>query len=249
MQIDMKDIAYVKSPYKPFALADNDVVALIWHDGSSTEAGTAVTAATITATADTSLTCSINGAADARIGATGVLDDGTYATWGAMVDAIEVAKGWHCQLVGVIRATKTVESNAGIGAVAETSCFKVAVEMKMDTSDVWFLGCGIVDAGYGKSLDGWRPVLYGLDGISTFSSGTGRISVYDCDDVAKTEKEVLRFTTATATAKAYPTYGPSNQPIYMAPAGHRIVVMHINSAVMSGAGDFIQATGFLIKET
>ena len=140
MQINMKDIAYVKSPYKPFALADNDVVALIWHDGSPTEAGTAVTAATITATADTSLTCKINAAVDTRIGSSGVLDDGTYATWGAMVDAIEVASGWNCQLIGVHRDIKTVEANAGIGAVSETNCFKVAVEMKMDTSDIWFLG-------------------------------------------------------------------------------------------------------------
>lgn len=248
MQINMKDIAYVKSPYKPFALADYGVVALIWHDGSPTEAGVAVTAATIEATADTSLTCTINGAADARIGATGVLDDGTYATWGAMVDAIEVASGWHCQLVGVLRATKTVEANAGIGAVTAVTCFKTAVEMKMDTSDVWFLGVGIVDAGYGKSLDGWRPVLYAFDTTSTFTN-TGYIAVYDCDDKAKTEREVLRLVTATTVNTAYPANGPVASPIYIAPAGHRIVVIEINSHAMSGATDYVQATGLLIKET
>ena len=93
-------------------LTDTYDIMTIWHDGSPTEAGTAVTAATVAYGDTNDITLTINAAGDGRIGSSGVIatDAGGFNTYVEVYREINKAQGWHCRLEGVLgSATSTAE--------------------------------------------------------------------------------------------------------------------------------------------
>lgn len=202
---------------------DSDYPIFVWHDGQPTEAGTAVTAATITVTADTSITLGINGAADARVGLVGVIAHATWGTWGEIADEINGAQGWHCQLRD---ARWSAGLPDGMNTLAETSCFKTEVGVSHDNSDDYIQCCGIADYKYGSLQKNAQCALYYFTGQITSTNGSPLVQVYDCDDINRTDQEVFRYVLTSATEYAFPTNGPTGHPIYVAKPGHRIVVVY-----------------------
>jgi hypothetical protein len=208
--------------------ADGEYPIVIWHDGQPTESGTAVTAATVTVTADTSITLGINGAADARLGATGVIAHATWGTWGLIMQEINSAQGWHCRLLDAHFDGLPDH----MSTLSETSCFQTEVGIPQDTSDDKHLGVGIANYKAGTTMQGTQACIYYLTGQCT-DSGSPILRIYDCDDAAGTEKEVHYYALTTATEYSFPTYGPTSAPIYVAKPGHRILVLISEGASMT----------------
>jgi len=231
-------------------LVDNEYCMAVWHDGSDTDDGTAVTSAYFSSYVDVACTLHINGALaanlDSNVSSDGILAVSGESTWGAMCDAINAVKGWHCRLIDVLRADATTYINT----VTISDCYKKAVTVGRDTDTELFFGVGLVRYGYGKEdLTGWQVFLDAFVIDAVFNDGTNYVEVYDCDDVAKTETAVLR-TEAAATGVEFwfPTYGPTGYPILAVAPGHRIVVKSTYSAASNpDALSLIGALGSIVK--
>lgn len=194
----------------------------IWHDGQPTELGVAVTAATITVQADTSVDLTINGSVDTRLGAAdGVIVHSTYGTWGLLAKHINAVQGWHCTM----RDCHYDGLPDGMNALSETSCLNVAVGVSTDDSDDFQMGIGIVNYEAGTTMEGVQACLYYFTGQQTSTNGAQLCQIFDCDDEAGTEQLIRQFTTTTATEHPYPTTGPQGMPVYVAVPGHRILVL------------------------
>jgi len=222
----------------------------IWHDGSPTEAGAAVTAATVAVTAGTTpvgITLTINGAVDTRIGASGVMDllSATYNTAGECYDHINSVQGWNMRLEGVLRASVFSDGTRGCTiAQTATTCYKKPVTILRDTtitskSAGWEHG-GVISQRTAptfyankpktKAIEfehGFRNQLDYLSFTSTYGSGTSTIYVYETDGVTET----LVYSQAGGATTAAGTYTPT-KPIIARP-GWRLVVLLINSADMT----------------
>lgn len=219
-------------------LVDEEICMVVWHDGSDTEADTAVTSAWFSSATDASLYFYISGTIDYRVGTLGIItitktnDD----TFGKVADKINAVKGWHCQLVDVLRADSCLHL-ASITAVKDSNCFKNAgVTISRDnaasTDEVLTFSVGLVRYGYGKEdLTGWQVFLDAFVIDAVFNDGTNYVEVYICDDVMKTETAVLRTEAAATTVEFwFPTYGPTGYPILSGAPGQRIVVRSVYSA-------------------
>lgn len=214
-------------------LVDADKACVIWHDGQATEAGTAVTAATVEGTADTSITLKVNGAVDNRIGSSGVLAVSTYDTFLKLANNINAAQGWHCQLVDARGADATSNFSAPTTAA---SCYKNSgIAVVRDQSDILTFSVGLVDSGYGTGgitpggkhcMDSKRqPFLEHFYADLVFNDGAYLLKVYDCDDDAGTDELIYEANgAATTVLLQFPTNGPTGFPVMSAKPGHRLLV-------------------------
>jgi len=248
---------YFKGKVAAQRLVDNEICMAVWHDGSPTEAGTAVTSAWFSSKTDASVFLYINAALDTRIATDGIITvtaAGEGDNFGEVADLINAASGWHCQLVDALRADSTVDI-ASIMGVKDSSCYKNAgVTLSRDQGAAdqtqTSFNVGLVRYGYGKEdLTGWQVFLDAFVIDAVFNDGTNYIEVYDCDDVAKTETAVLRTEAAATTVEFwFPTYGPTGYPILAVAPGHRIVVRSVYSAVNNpDALSLIGALGSIVK--
>jgi len=240
-------------------LVDADKSCVIWHDGRATEAGTAVSAATIEGTADTSITLKVNGAVDSRIGTAGVLAVSTYDTFAKLANNINAAQGWHCQLVDA----RGADATSNFASITAVSCYRTAgtavirdqsdiltfsvglagTAVIRDQSDILTFSVGLVDYGYGPAgnclTPGGKhmtdvkkqPFLEHFYADLVFNDGAYLIKVYDCDDNAGTDTLIYEASGAATTVEfSYPTYGPTGFPIMSAKPGHRLLVFTLCDA-------------------
>lgn len=200
----------------------------IWHDGTPHELGTVITAATVTVSADTSITLKINAAVDTRVGAMtsnvgdGVIVHTEHGTWGEIYRHINQANGWHC----VLRDGHYDGLPDGMNALSETTCLNLAVGISTDDSDDFQTGVGIVNYEAGTSMEGVQACLYYFTGLLGSSNGSPLCQIFDCDDEAGTEQLIRQFVLTDDTEHAYPSTGPVGIPVYVAPPGHRILVLY-----------------------
>jgi hypothetical protein len=237
---------YFKGKVAVQRLVDAEVCIAVWHDGSDTEDGTAVTSAHFSSYVDVACTLKVNGELDTRVSTDGIIAVSGEATFGALADAINAVKGWHCQLVDVLRADATTYINT----VTEKNVYKTHTTMGRDTDTELFFGVGLVRYGYGKEdLTGWQVFLDAFVIDAVFNDGTNYVEVYDCDDAARTETAILRTEAAATTVEFwFPTYGPTGYPILAVPPGHRIVVKSTYSAASNpDALSLIGALGSIVK--
>jgi hypothetical protein len=218
-------------------LVDADKSCVIWHDGRPTESGTAVTAATIEATADTSITLKVNGAVDSRIGTAGVLAVATYDNYLKLANNINAAQGWHCQLVDA----RGADATSNFAAITAVSCYKTTgTAVIRDQSDILTFSVGLVDYGYGtESITAGgkhcinnkrQPFLEYFYSDLVFNDGTYLLKVYDCDDNAGTDELIYEADgAATTVLLGFPTNGPTGFPIMSARPGHRLLVFTLCS--------------------
>lgn len=222
----------------------------IWHDGSPTEAGTAVTAATITVVAATTntITLGINGAVDARIGTAGVIDceNAAYNTAGEVYDHINSVAGWNCRIEGMLRAGVLAEGGRAIMvAAAEQTCFKTPVTILRD-SDVASKAAGFEHgvvisqrqaptfgaARKGKiraieNEHGFRNVLDYMSVTLTYAADSAVLYVYQINGTTET---LLYQETAAATTVAG-VHTP-NKPIVADP-GYHLLILAVNVSAVT----------------
>lgn len=209
------------------AAFDADHPLFVWHDGQCTESGTPVTAATITVSGDTSITLAINGAADARLGSTGVIAHATWGTWGLIMREINSAQGWHA----VLRDAHFDGVPDHMTTLGETTCFQLAVGVTQDNSDDKVQGVGIANFEAGTTMEGVQACIYYFTGIMTAT--TPYVQIFDCDDETGTEQLIYYFLLTTNTEHPFPTVGPNDEPFYVAKPGHRILVLITGAATPS----------------
>lgn len=131
-QLDVAQKSLLTAPSKPIGHLSNKVPACeIWHDGSPA-AGTVVNAATMQY-ATATLTLSINGSADSRVGSSGALacSGATLNTFGELSDAINKVDGWHCRLLAVKRSDSTNATLEDSGSALD--CYHRARTLLIDT--------------------------------------------------------------------------------------------------------------------
>lgn len=116
----------------------------IWHDGSPTESGTAVTAATVAVAAGGNITCTINGSGDARIGSSGVITI-TGLTAVDIYRQLNAVQGWNCALKGM-RGANSVDNT--LGALTAVSCLEKSVDLLIVTADLDIHGIVISNRSY-----------------------------------------------------------------------------------------------------
>jgi hypothetical protein len=229
---------------------DDEYCMAVWHDGSDTEAGTAVTSAYFSAYIDAACTLHINSPLDAgldtRVSTDGIIAVSGETTYGAIADAINSAQGWHCQLIDVLRADATTYINTR----TILSCLNTPITVGRDSdTDVEF-SVGLVEyASMPEDLTGWQVFVESFVIDAVFNDGANYVEIYDCDDVAKTETMVLRSEAAATTVEFwFPTYGPMGKPILTVAPGHRIVVKSTYGAASNpDALSIIGVTGSIIK--
>lgn len=225
---------------------DEAVGCIIWHDGQPTEAGTAVTAATIAASSAGDLAFTINGAADTRISTDGTIDvsGATEDTFGEVYDIVNAVQGWNMVLSGpCIRATS---SNDALATATAATCFKKPVSLLLDTDTAKVHGFtisqrkqptwGVASKGKIRALEfehGYKNVLDYVSFTSTYASGTSTINVYESDGITDT----LLHTESGGATTAAETYTPT-KPL-MAKPNHRLVVQLVNSAAMASTASEI----------
>ncbi len=224
----------------------------IWHDGSPTEAGTAVTAATIgvsTGTTPVAITLGINGAADARIGSTGVIDllSATYNTAGECYDHINSVQGWNCRLKGMLRAGLMSDGtrSCNLEVTAATNCYKKPVIILRDSN----IGSKSAGFEHGWALSAREaPTYYGQKGkirgiefehrnritlaymsvTLTFAADTAILYVYKIKGNVETEIHQQAAVTVTAS-----TWTPAKE-IVLGPDEH-ILVLAVNVSAVTAA--------------
>lgn len=207
---------------------DADYPIFIWHDGTTKADGTVITDAHIDVTTpDTSFTLYIttagSSAADTRLGASGVLTKTAYTTWGLMMKEINSVVGWHA----VLRDCHfDAISDYLMLPTVKTSCFQKEVGISIDNSDDFQTGVGIVNYRAGTTMKGMQACIYHTIGQVTSTNGSPLVQIYDCNDDAGTEQLIHQFILTSATDYSFPLHGPNKTPFYVAPPGHRILVLY-----------------------
>ncbi len=223
----------------------------IWHDGSSTEAGVAVTAATITTVAGTTntITLTINGAVDSRIGASGIIDceDAAWDTAGEVYDHINSVQGWCCRIKGMLRAGVMSEGGrATMLAAAAQTCYRKPVAILRD-SDIgskaagfehgWVLSAREAPTYYGQkgkirgieSEHRYRISLAYLSVTLTFVADTAILYVYKVKGT--TETEIHQQASGATTVAG--TWTPTKEKL-LDPDEH-ILVLAVNVSAVTAA--------------
>jgi hypothetical protein len=117
-------------------VADQGVSMRLRYVGSPQSAPDYADAVLVSAT---SLTLTVNGAADTTLENSGVLLFATYTTLGSLVDAINLSANWEAEIVAGLR---TDAVNGSELLARSTSTFRpyTSVELKWDSSDNGVLG-------------------------------------------------------------------------------------------------------------
>lgn len=173
-------------------------------------------------------------AADATVGATGVLDLTVYDTIIKLLTEINTSPNWEAWAVD-LPGDYALNISAGNGVFIVASPWNAAVQAKVaagifplrDTS----LGT-IEDFGAGLTFNGPSSEPHGFDAnvlheilkivaVATFGGATDGLYIYECNDVLGTKTEVAHFALVTATIT---TYGTGDEPLISA-RGRRLVVI------------------------
>lgn len=173
-------------------------------------------------------------AADATVGATGVLDLTTYTTIHMLLREINSSPNWEAWAIDVpgdydtnISAGNGIFAAAGVAAAQCKSTDGLKASFVLDTSlktaEDYAAGLTLNrSSAYPHHHDG--QVLHEImkiSAIATMAGGTDGIYIYECDDVAGTKTEVAHFALATATAT---DYGTGDEPL-ISSKSKRLVAM------------------------
>lgn len=173
-------------------------------------------------------------AADASVGATGVLDLTTYTTVFLLLQEINSSDNWEAWPIDVPGDYLT-NISAGNGIFIVASPWDAAVQCKVaagvfplrDTSlgtienhsaGLTFQGPSLVPHNHDGQV---LHEILKIDALATFAGATDGVYIYECDDINGTKTEVAHFALVTATATSY---GTGDEPL-ISVKGKRFVVM------------------------
>lgn len=174
-------------------------------------------------------------AADATVGATGVMDLTVYSTIITFLNEVNSSPNWEAWAVD-LPGDYALNVSAGNGVFIVTAPWDAAVQAKVaagifplrDTS----LGT-IEDFGVGVTFNGPSSEPHGFDANvlheimkivadATFGGATDGLYIYECNDILGTKKEVAHFALVSATPT---TFGSDNEPPLISARGRRLVVI------------------------
>jgi hypothetical protein len=218
----------------------------IWHDGTPTESGTAVTAATV-AHATATITLTINGAGDARLGSTGAMDTsaGGYDTYKELYDHINMVQGWHCRLEGQLHGAT---SNAEFNELTAIRCWGYQNAQTLTattaTNDVHGLVISNRHTCQSGAIPGGEKIKRIEDEhgavnklfylwLTATDAGTGLIRVYSIKGV---ESQTLLFEQASAASNAQTEFNFSTRPIVAKPKEH-LLIQYVAGGAMTAAAE------------
>jgi len=163
------------------------------------------TAATVTVDA-TGITCTRNGAVDTTVGASGVVEDATYTTWGAALDIINLSPHWYARLGCVQRTDLT--ANTAL-AVAATNALRTEYTIYQDsttisTATLYIHGTRLTR---GNCLNGPLQdagVINMATSISCAGTSAGLIhlAAYSCNELTKVDS-LIWYSPLMTTATDY----------------------------------------------
>lgn len=192
----------------------------------------------------TSLTLSINGAADSTVGATGVLAFATYTTLGALVDAINISSNWKAEIVAGLRSDSTGSSRL---LARSTSTFRMYqdVELKWDSSAATGLDFVLEPADAFASNDQYlahRVSIKRLRAlVNTSDASTTDIIAYE---VPRNRASTLRtITTVTAADNTEKDTGAADEAFFTAEYGNAILVRFANAGGWADSGAYLEVQG------
>ncbi len=177
-------------------------------------------------------------AADATVGATGVLDLTTYTTIQKLLVEMNSSPNWEAVAID-LPGDYLTNVSAGNGIFVVASPWNAAVQAK--TSGMVYplretsLGT-VEDFGVGITLNGPSSTPHNFDAqalheilaidASITMAATDGIYVYECDDLTGTKKEIAHYALVTATPT---TFGNGIEPL-LSVKGKRIVVIAKDSS-------------------
>lgn len=242
--IDTAKISLLTAPSKPIGqLSDLAPACEIWYDGSDIS-GTKVTAATAQYAINT-LGLGVNGAADSRIGPSGLIDctNAAYDTFGELSDHINSVSGWNCRLLGVLRSDSTNATLEDSGSAL--NCFKKSIKLKLDTDAIDMHSycctaaegatCSSPDSTFGAKVrsvyneQGAVNCLFYLKFTSTYAgtSPVQTMTIYSINGATNTENLLGSMILLASTNPN--TYDFTHMPV-TAKRGERLVVRIKNTA-------------------
>lgn len=258
MSIDLSKAHEIVTPIKPNGYLSNLAPGItVWHDGSPTESGTAVTSAYVTIAASTGdITFHINGTTntDDRIGSSGAIDvsGASYDTYKQIYDHINSVQGWYCRLDGVLPSTAAGTENA-LNELAQTSCYKRAVACPIDTAGIDKHGLCISNRRYatvrnGHSGNGKLAAIEDEHGainrlyylwLTATDAGTGLIKIYSVgpntcttDKESNAMEEIQLFHIPSSATTVETKLDFLSHPITAKP-GHHLVIEYSSSDAVS----------------
>lgn len=182
-------------------------------------------------------------AADAGVGATGVIADGTYTTLGAMVDAINISSNWRAELVDALRSDV---STAALKTLSEYtfSPKNEIVNLYVDTSAALCL-TRVISARRGdfkKTQKNKQAFLQAIKTLVNVGSGTLSLSVYDVTADRSTTKTLFTAAGTDNTELSNTTFVDS--PL-MSDWGHDLMVRYTTSVDLPDTGAYLEVAGFV----
>jgi len=191
--------------------------------------------------AATSLTLSIDGAADATVGATGVLAYATYTTLGALVDAINASANWKAELVGALRSDSTGSSTL---LARTTSTFKMFkdVNIYFDSSVIVHLDY-LLEAPAFSSRELRAITRVGLSRIIAKNNNSGdalAVKVYEVDHAKSSSTLLAQFDVADDTEK---DSGATDELLLQSSYGKELLVRFIGATTLSDTNCYLRVFG------
>jgi len=173
-------------------------------------------------------------AADATVGATGVLDQTTYSTIALLVQEINSSPNWEAWAVDLPGDYDT-NISAGNGIFSVAAPWNAAVQAKVDAGVFPLADTSLKtaeDIAAGLTFNGPSLVPHGHDtnvlheimkiqASATFGGASDGLYIFECDDVAGTKTQVAHFALVTATSTPY---GTGDEPL-ISTKGKRLCVM------------------------
>lgn len=219
----------------------------IWHDGSPTEAGTPVTAATVAVAAGGNMTFTINGSGDTRIGTTGVITV-TGLTAVDIYRAVNAVQGWNLILEGM-RGANSVDNT--LGELTAASCLERQVEPLIVTADLDVHGIVISNRSYAtaggtqssklaviEDESGAINKLYYLHIVATdATAASGEITIWSIHGAESTGETLLgSYIPSASTTETILDF--QQCPIVAKPNEH-LLIQYVAGGAMTGLTELI----------
>lgn len=204
---------------------------------------------------NTSLTLSIDGAADTTVGSAGVLAFSTYTDLGKLVDAINLSSNWEAEIVAGLRSD-AINGSELLARTTATFSMYVEISLYADSSDsgVYRLGILLEPNKSFETVHGldsqqmyhkYRVGLKRIKGlVNTSDSGAADLTVYELKpDKASALRTVFNALPADNTEK---DTGQTDNVFVNADAGNSLYVV-LSDGAWQDSGAYLSIEGVIEK--
>lgn len=221
--------------------SDQPVGIAVKYRGSSASATVEVTNGAITFKVGTAGA----EAADTTVGASGVVDDATYVTLGAMVDIINASPNWRAELVDCLRADTSTNVLATLAAHTLSPVKSEVWPLYLDTSVKLDYAYRISARrlNWGMSQNGRVAVFKECRALVNVGSGTLTLNIYDVDQRSGTTVLLASFAGTDNTQLTANIAGGAGD--LRSVPGHDLLVKYVMSVDCPDSGAYLNVSGYV----